>query len=53
MYFETTNNPNSAITKEKQLKGWLRRKKVSLINETNPGWKDLAENGFSLEGTER
>ena len=31
-----------AIAREKQIKGWLRRKKVALIEEHNGTWKDLA-----------
>jgi len=31
-----------AIYREKQLKGWLRSKKIALIEENNPGWDDLS-----------
>ena len=31
-----------AIAREKQIKGWLRSKKVALIESVNPEWKDLA-----------
>jgi len=41
-YYETTDNVESAITREKQVKGWLRRKKVALIESANPRWVDLA-----------
>jgi putative endonuclease len=40
VYFESTNDVNEAIAREKQLKGWARRKKVALIERDNPGWKD-------------
>ena len=33
-----------AISREKQLKGWRREKKVALIEKTNPHWQDLSEN---------
>ena len=33
----------SAIQREKQIKGWLRQKKIDLINTINSGWKDLYE----------
>ena len=36
-----------AIVREKQLKGWLRRKKIELIESVNPEWDDLAENWFN------
>ena len=42
-YFEEYNNPRDAIIREKQLKGWLRRKKIHLINSVNPNWDDLSE----------
>jgi len=42
VYIETTPSVHAAIEREKQLKGWARRKKVALIETFNPGWKDLA-----------
>lgn len=44
VYFEETNDVTSAITREKQIKGWLRIKKISLIESMNPDWRDLSEN---------
>ena len=41
-YYEVTNDVESAIVREKQLKGWLRSKKVALIESVNPYWKDLS-----------
>ena len=41
VYFETTNEVFSAIEREKQLKGWLRKRKIALIESKNPDWKDL------------
>ncbi len=41
VYFEQTLDIQSAISREKQLKGWRREKKNNLINSFNPGWKDL------------
>lgn len=46
LYFEETNDIQSAIAREKQIKGWLRAKKVALIESTNPEWKDLSEEWF-------
>ena len=46
VYFDDTNDVESAITREKQIKGWLRKKKVALIESVNPYWKDLAENWY-------
>lgn len=41
VYYEITNSIKDAIYREKQIKGWKREKKNSLINENNPEWKDL------------
>ena len=41
VYYEVFNNPYNAISREKQLKDWLRDKKIELINSFNPLWKDL------------
>jgi len=43
VYFELFNNVNDAIRREKQIKGWLRKKKITLIESINPQWKDLSE----------
>ena len=43
VYFETFNTPQEAIAREKQIKGWVRRKKIALIEESNPSWQDLSE----------
>ena len=44
VYFENTNDVYSAISREKQLKGWTRAKKNALIQTTNPNWDDLSAN---------
>jgi len=31
------------LPREKQIKGWLRKKKIVLIENINPGWKDLSD----------
>jgi putative endonuclease len=36
VYFETKRNGTSAIKREKQIKGWIREKKVKLIDSINP-----------------
>ncbi len=43
VYYEVTQNVESALLREKELKGWLRKKKIELINTFNPEWKDLSE----------
>ncbi|MBU0540078.1 GIY-YIG nuclease family protein [Patescibacteria group bacterium] len=41
VYFETTEDIHSALRREKNLKAWKREWKIRLIEESNPGWKDL------------
>jgi len=41
VYYETHTNPESAITREKQIKKWNRLWKLQLIEEKNPTWRDL------------
>ena len=43
VYFETTSNIKAAIVREKQLKGWRRERKIALIENGNPKWKDLCK----------
>jgi len=43
IYFEEYDEISKAITREKQIKGWLRSKKIELIESINPEWKDLSE----------
>lgn len=43
VYYEEYNHPQEAIAREKQIKGFLRVKKIALIEEMNPEWKDLSE----------
>jgi len=42
VYFEVTQDVQAAIVREKQIKGWLRRRKIALIESVNPEWKDLS-----------
>jgi putative endonuclease len=43
VYFDTFSSVKDAIENEKRLKGWVRSKKIALVAEKNPNWKDLAE----------
>jgi putative endonuclease len=43
VHYEETNDIHAAIAREKQLKGWVRRRKVELIQSENPKWQDLSE----------
>jgi putative endonuclease len=42
IFMETYPTARQAIAREKQLKGWSRAKKLKLIREQNPDWKDLS-----------
>jgi putative endonuclease len=42
VYYEMTEDVTAAIAREKQIKGWLRKKKNALIESMNPMWKDLS-----------
>jgi len=42
VYFEATPDIRAALAREKQIKGWLRAKKVALIESINPNWLDLS-----------
>ena len=42
VYFEVFPDLPSAISREKQLKGWSRKKKIALIERENPSWEDLS-----------
>ena len=42
VYFEEFSRVEDAIAAEKKIKGWLRVKKIKLIESINPEWKDLS-----------
>ncbi len=41
LYYESTNDINLAISREKQIKSWSRGRKEKLINSLNPKWRDF------------
>jgi putative endonuclease len=43
VYFESTNDVNAAIAREKEIKKWRREKKNTLIETVNPNWGELYE----------
>ena len=43
VFYEETPDVYTAIAREKEIKGWLRRKKLALIKSHNPKWQDLSE----------
>ena len=46
VYFETFENVNNAIRREKQLKAGTRKQKLELIERENPNWADLSEDWY-------
>ena len=43
VYYESTSNVEAAIEREKQIKGWNRKRKEKLVTSKNPSWMDLYE----------
>jgi len=46
VYYEKSPSIRSAIAREKEIKGWKRKKKIALIESQNPRWIDMAEDWF-------
>jgi putative endonuclease len=46
VYFERFQYIDNAITREKQIKGWLRVRKIALIVSQNPAWRDLSADWY-------
>jgi putative endonuclease len=46
VYFETTDDIPAALSREKQIKGLLRNKKLELIKSLNPDMQDLSSEWF-------
>ena len=41
VYYESTGDPVSAISREKELKGWTRKRKNALAESQNPNWEEI------------
>ncbi len=52
VYYEIYDEIINAIQREKQIKGWSRKKKLQLIEEKNPKWEDLSAEWF-LDSSEQ
>jgi putative endonuclease len=46
VYYEEFSDIEEAIAREKQIKGWVRRKKIDLIESSNPIWDDLSSEWY-------
>ena len=53
VYFEDTGDVRAAIEREKQIKGWIRKKKIELVESVNPKWKDLSREWFENTDSSR
>jgi putative endonuclease len=53
VYFDCTTEARSAIAREKQIKGWTRQKKLDLISELNPQWRDLSADWYTGDSSLR
>jgi putative endonuclease len=49
VHCESYSSIRSAIAREKQIKGWIREKKVALIHSQNPRWEDLGKKMFRTQ----
>jgi putative endonuclease len=52
VFFEMTTDVRAAISREKQIKGQTRGKKLALIESVNPRWRDLSVDWYREEKTE-
>ena len=48
VYFEETNDVNTAIAREKEIKKWRREKKNTIVVAVNPERKDLSDGWFEI-----
>ncbi len=53
VWFSNFQYVNNAIAMEKKLKGWLRSRKIALIEEQNPTWQDLSATWYTQEQLEK
>lgn len=53
VHYECFDNVQNAIGREKEIKGWLRQKKIDFIDRVNPKWKDLSLGWFNRQSDEK
>ena len=46
VWFQIFSDIGQAIEGEKRIKGWLRSKKIALIESQNPNWEDLSQSWY-------
>ena len=42
VWYNETNDIQTALEWEKKIKGWSRKKKIDMIEKNNPQWQDLS-----------
>jgi putative endonuclease len=42
VFYEVCGDVRTAIAREKQIKGWVRKKKIAMIESVNRDWNDLS-----------
>lgn len=47
VYFEEFREVQNAVARETEIKGWLRARKIALIEKDNPEWNDLTAGWYS------
>ena len=47
VYFEVFRDVENAIARETEIKGWLRARKIALIEKENPEWIDLSADWYA------
>ena len=50
VYWESFDDVRNAIDRENKLKGWRREKKLWLVEQMNPKWRDLAADWYGTQG---
>ena len=50
VYYEESSDVWAAREREMQIKGWVRRKKVALVEGSNPSWRDLSAGWYDCLG---
>ncbi len=51
VYYEPAATAEAAILREKQIKAWVRRRKIALIESVNPRWRDLSLDFLDIRQT--
>lgn len=46
VWYEEFGDVRNAISREKEIRGWLRKRKIALIESVNPEWQDLSHGYF-------